>query len=356
MNFFIRFTVGFSIDFFRGIFRSQLMQMFLLLRGKFIADLSLKPGLLFFFFIAAGKPFAQSFDPPAGMPGSLAIPADSPEIKCWASLVVEEQRGLRNLADPAAGFATSGIAESSLGPALKNGVVSLGDGGYLTAGFPANISDKEGPDLAVFENGFSDSFLELASVEVSSNGVDFFAFPAVSETPYAFQKGPFDTLHAQNLYNLAGKYRAGFGTGFDLAELAGKPGLDISSIRFVRVRDVVGSVLPEFARRDSRGKIINDPWPTPFESGGFDLDAIAALNISGDQAPLIWPTVLGQGELFSYVPDFSEELHLYSAGGLRLMSYPPSAEREARLPAGLSPGMYFFRRSGNPSVRKILIR
>lgn len=330
--------------------------MFLLLHRKFTADLRLKTGFLFFFFTVAGELFPQPFDPPAGMPGSLAIPADDPEVKCWASLVVEQQRGLRNLADPSAGLASAGLAENSLGPALKNGVVSLGDGGYLTLGFPALICDKDGPDLAVFENGFSDSFLELATVEVSSNGVDFFTFPSVSETPDALQKGPFDTLQAVHLYNLAGKYRAGFGTGFDLAELEGRPGLDIRSIRFVRVRDVVGSVLPEFARRDSRGNIINEPWPTPFESGGFDLDAIAALNITSDQAPRIWPTILGQGELFSFIPDYSEELHLYSEGGLRLMSYPPGAEREARLPAGLSPGMYFFRRSGSSSTRKILIR
>ncbi len=36
----------------------------------------------------------------------------------------------------------------------------------------------------MFENGFADAFLELAFVEVSSNGIDFARFPAVSLTAY----------------------------------------------------------------------------------------------------------------------------------------------------------------------------
>jgi hypothetical protein len=39
----------------------------------------------------------------------------------------------------------------------------------------------------------------------------------------------------------------------------------------------VGTLLPSHARRDSLGNVINDPWPTPFESSGFDLDAVAVL-------------------------------------------------------------------------------
>jgi hypothetical protein len=30
--------------------------------------------------------------------------------------------------------------------------------------------------------------------------------------------------------------------------------------------------------RDSKGNIINDPWPTNFASSGFDLDAVGVIN------------------------------------------------------------------------------
>ena len=42
--------------------------------------------------------------------------------------------------------------------------------------------------------------------------------------------------------------------------------------------DVVGCVAPRYATRDSRGHIINDPYPTPFHSSGFDLDGVCVLN------------------------------------------------------------------------------
>jgi hypothetical protein len=41
---------------------------------------------------------------------------------------------------------------------------------------------------------------------------------------------------------------------------------------------VIGSVNDSFGTRDSKGRIINDPWPTPFASSGFDLDAVAVVN------------------------------------------------------------------------------
>ncbi len=47
---------------------------------------------------------------------------------------------------------------------------------------------------------------------------------------------------------------------------------------------MVGSVDILYATRDSEGNIINDPWPTPFATGGFDLDAVAIL---GNGTPVI---------------------------------------------------------------------
>ncbi|HRP60966.1 MAG TPA: T9SS type A sorting domain-containing protein, partial [Vicingus sp.] len=70
------------------------------------------------------------------------------------------------------------------------------------------------------------------------------------------------------------------GTPFDLAELDGIAGLDISKITHVRVIDVVGSINPLFGTYDSQNNIINDPYPTPFSSGGFDLDAVGVIHFS----------------------------------------------------------------------------
>src|SRR5262249_31074103 len=144
---------------------------------------------------------------------------------------------------------------------------------------------------AVFENGFADGFLELAFVEVSTNGADFARFPAVSLTPTATQIGSFGTLDATNLNNLAGKYRAGFGTPFDLSVVAGlSPAVDVAAIHFVRIIDVVGSINPALATHDSLGNAINDPYPTAFASGGFDLDAVGAIHVVPE--PAAWGLVV----------------------------------------------------------------
>jgi hypothetical protein len=229
-------------------------------------------------FVTLGGPFA----PAAGQPGSDAIGKDDPRIKAWATSVEELARGPMNISNPGLGNASFGVGANALGPAqgTATDVVSLGDGGWITLSFASGIRNGPGPDLAVFENGFADVFLELAFVEVSSNGTDFFRFPAISLTQTATQVGSFDPLDPTNLYNLAGKYRAGFGTPFDLAELAGvSPLLDVNHVTYVRIVDVVGSINPLYATHDSLGGMVNDPWPTPFASSGFDLDAVGVLHV-----------------------------------------------------------------------------
>lgn len=80
------------------------------------------------------------------------------------------------------------------------------------------ITNGIGWDLAVLENGFRDTYLELAFVEVYSNGRDFVRFDNVSLTP-----GPVPTfarLDPTDVDGLSGKYRKGYGTPFDLEDLA----------------------------------------------------------------------------------------------------------------------------------------
>lgn len=240
---------------------------------------------------------AGPYPPAAGKPGSDAIAADDPRIRGWAEETTALARGPEEIDDPFSLAASYGSEASAIGRAdvtgtqdqpepgspLTKPAVSLGDGGSITLRFDPPISDGPGPDFAVFENGISFNggnsfFMELALVEVSSNGTVFVRFPAFSETPVAPQISAYAALDPTNVRNLAGKYMAGHGTPFDLAELIGTPGLETHSVTHVRILDVVGSVDPAYGHRDSLGRLINDPWPTFLTTSGFDLDAIGVLN------------------------------------------------------------------------------
>ncbi len=237
--------------------------------------------------------FLQSlaqFSPQAGLPGSNAIPANSPLFKAWVQNGWISPGyidiGDTNFTIDQTNRAHFGEIQNIFGPA-DGKVVSLGDKGTVTIFLNPPIYDGPGYDFAVFENGFrslNDSalaFLELAYVEVSSDGKNFFTFPAISLTQDTAQVGPFEMLDARKIYNLAGKYISGYGTPFDLSDLTGfkDNGLDLNNISFIRIRDVGGSINPMLASYDSHGHKINDPYPTPFLSSGFDLDAIGLINI-----------------------------------------------------------------------------
>lgn len=228
---------------------------------------------------------AGPYAPAADQPGSTAIPFDSASIRGWATGFQDLVRGPVDISDPSQGYASHGSGTDALGQADAQNdslpVVSLGDGGRITLTFAAPIRNGTGADFAVFENGFDDKYLELAFVEVSSDGTNFVRFRPVSLTQTTTQVGPFDlVLDATDLNNLAGKYRRGFGTPFDLAELAGTPGLDINAVTQIRIVDVVGSIDPRYGTRDSLENLINDPWRTNFQTGGFDLDAVGVLNFA----------------------------------------------------------------------------
>ena len=284
---------------------------------------------------------AGPYAPPAGEPNSTAIYMDDPNFVAWATGITV-QRGCVDISDLSKGYTSYGEPENALGKAEGNTeltVVSLGDGGMATLTFEHAIANGPGYDFAVFENSFSDDFLELAFVEVSSDGNNFFRFNSVSLTPTNTQVGSFGALDTTNLHNLAGKYCAGYGTPLDLQELKDVNSLlDVNSITHVRIIDVVGYVRPadfsgdgivnftdysifaaaymskpndenwnqdcdiaqpadniiemldlarfmdewlsenNYAGYDSRGHQINDPWPTDFWSGGFDLDAVGVIH------------------------------------------------------------------------------
>lgn len=223
----------------------------------------------------------------AGPYDATGIASSSAGFVGWATGVSNLTRGLQNIANPTGPYATVGAAADALGPVAgapggSSGVVSLGDGGLITLTFAQAIRNGAGPDFAVFENSFASGggvFAELGFVEVSSNGTDFFRFDSVSLTQTTTQVGGFGITDPTNVHNLAGQFVSGQGTGFDLGELAGRsPLLDVNNVGYVRVVDVVGSIDPLYARRDSLGSIVNDPYSTPFASGGFDLDGVGVIN------------------------------------------------------------------------------
>ncbi len=275
---------------------------------------------LLFFIINTNAQFA----PAAGKPGSTALKHDSTCFIAWAKSC-EIVRGYRDISQPDSGFADAGTAQAATGQALQNGIVSLGDGGTATLTFESPVTNGPGWDFAVFENSFLDTFLELAFVEVSSDGNNFVRFPAISLTDTGIQTGAFGYTFPEKIDNLAGKYRVGFGTPFDLEELKDSTGIDITSITHIRIKDVTGSLLPTFASLDSKGNKINDPWPTRFSSGGFDLDAVgvihAKLSINSNTSN-IYPSInIGPNPLYG------NYLNVYSKGQLTAILYDISGNK-----------------------------
>ena len=254
---------------------------------------------------------AQSFAPAAGFSGTTAMYKDNSEFIAWATSV-EIQRGFIRLDFPENGYVDYGTPENALGKSDGNpNVVSLGDGGVAVLQFDRAIANGTGYDFAVFENGFFKeensewAFLELAFVEVSTDGVHYVRFPAVSEIPTEEQTGAFTPLNARYIHNLAGKYTEFYGTPFDLDEVAvpaKENQVDVNNIHFIRIVDVVGTLNPDYTNYDSKGNPINDPFPTPYASGGFDLDAIGVIHNTSN-------TVF-EGELHIYPNPVQDILHI----------------------------------------------
>jgi hypothetical protein len=248
----------------------------------------------------------------------------NPMFRGWATAVVEYAPSEHVWSGPWNNPA------KALGPVTGDNfdIVSLGElrlqqiqqgvaPGFITLAFgdpcdptdEAMIRNRNGYDFVVFENGlisqmttlggsFAGQILaELAYVEVSSNGRDFVRFPSVSLTPGPV--GPYGTIEAGHVYNLAGKHPNAngicTGTPFDLEELADHPDVisglvDLDAIRYVRIVDVPGSgdffdnatqfIDPSTGphwRSYQQDHPIYDSWPT-WGSGGFDLEAIGVLH------------------------------------------------------------------------------
>jgi len=215
--------------------------------------------------------FAGPYAPPQGQAGSTTVHLDDPNIIAWATdwqdyLVGSECDTEWQTPDNALGQA-QGIVGG------VHHIVSLGRGGEITLVFDSGIGDRQGYDFVVFENAVNHTFLELAFVEVSSDGVYFFGFYNDSLTPSSI--GAYSGFDTTNITGYAGKYIHSYGTPFDLAELRGvSPLLDVDNIRYVCIVDIVG----DGTYLDTSDKPIYDPYPT-IGSAGFDLDGIGVINM-----------------------------------------------------------------------------
>lgn len=222
---------------------------------------------------------AQTYPPDFGQQGSTALEPTDSRFVAWATGISVE-RGFVNIANPTlahngSNLASYGVPENGIG--IANGsIVSLGDHGTAVLTFATPITNGPGYDFAIFENG-APFQIELGFVEVSSDGQNFFRFPSHSLTQTDTQIGTFQTLLAVNVNNFAGKYGS-YGVPFDLSEIPDAILLNKENITHIKIIDVVGSIDPQYATRDSFGNVVNESWPTPFYSGGFDLDAVGVIN------------------------------------------------------------------------------
>ena len=288
------------------------------------------------------------FAPPAGQEGTTAMHCDSSAFVAWATGCVVE-RGPMRIDKPENGVASYGIDADGLGKADGETLVSLGDGGIAVLTFDSPICNQAGPDFAVFENPLENAqqpgffFLELGFVEVSSDGENFFRFPAVSLIPTETQVGSFSCVEPSLIHNFAGKYAPLYGTPFDLDELPDDALLDKNRITHVRIVDVVGNIDPEYATYDSEGHAVNDPWPTPFPSSGFDLDAVGVIHDLAhcgveDHTPittLVYPNPV-QDILFIHAENVTS-VAVFTLTGQQVRT----AERDAVDVSSLPSGLYF---------------
>ncbi len=296
-------------------------------------------------------PAMGQFAPAAGEEGSTAVHVDSNIFKRWGTNV-QIKRGLMDISDSSLSIngsnkASYGEENDALGKA-DGAVVSLGDGGEALFFFEEPLRDNEGADFAVFENSFDGRFLELAFVEVSSDGSHFFRFPAISLTQDTAQIEAFGELDPQKIHNLAGKYQRLYGTPFDFADLPDTALLDKNAVSYIKIVDVIGSIDSNYASYDSSGNIINDPWPTRYETSGFDLDAIGVMDASGT------PIIDNKMEKIDFrvrpnpFNSFIEVSFSFAPGTLRIYNSKGHLMLESKIEAGnnrietsFMPGIYF---------------
>lgn len=317
----------------------------------------MKKTAILIYLLLAFNCFGQTYSPAGGQVGSTAIHKTDASFVAWATGVLVT-RGYKKISDPSLGYASAGQPSNAIGAPVGS-IVSLGDRGEAVVTFNLPIINGSGFDFAVFENG-NIGYLELALVKVSSDGINYFDFPTHSQTQTNTQIGTFGTPQANFLNNLAGKYDGTYGTPFDLSEIPDNALLDKNNITHIKIIDVVGNLDSLYATYDSFGNAINDSFPTPFDSGGFDLQAVGVIHEKTlDVADF-------DLELFTMYPNPADDIMflntneetvivIYDVFGRIIKSYP-KANYNSIVVSDLNSGTYFIEVSiDNRKNRKKLI-
>ena len=118
----------------------------------------------------------------------------------------------------------------------------------------------------------------------------------------------------------------------------------------MRIVDVIGSIDPQFACRDSEGHIINDPWPTPFSSSGFDLDAVGVIfnqsnNAISDVEKIVTIFPNPASDEVTIIPQNSSimDIQIADFSGRVLMEYLAQRDKISIDISSLMPGVYIIR-------------
>jgi hypothetical protein len=250
--------------------------------------------------IYPGQDRSYPFHDAAGSADTTALYKTDPSIVAWATGYTDLEYG----GDVAETWQTP-VKALGAAQGTSMDIVCLGRGGQITLTFANPITNGEGFDFAIFENGVSSTFLELAWVEVSSDGEHFVRFPCFSYTDAPVWG--YGEVNPWDIHGFAGKYQAGYGTPFDLSQLklayeAARDGvddvftdeyqaslldnfvhLDLNAISHVRLIDIVGDGSAHDVdgnvvdAEGMQGGVIYDPYKT-FGSAGFDLDAVAVIH------------------------------------------------------------------------------
>ena len=164
---------------------------------------------------------------------------------------------------PAAGYGQDRFPDVVFGPPEAPGdgggsldVLSLGEGGEIVLELRAlDLVDGPGPDLLIFENPFT-GWAETGVVGVSLDGIEWVEWPCAAEDPAGLFPGCAGVAivysNSENGVDATDPEVAG-GDAFDLGALG------LSRARYVRIRDSGANSYEGL-------------------SGGFDLDAIAAVH------------------------------------------------------------------------------
>lgn len=189
----------------------------------------------------------------------VSCPGHAPPARSWAADVVSTTIG------PGGGFGADALPEVVLGPPEGAGerqgsldVVSLGRGGQVVVELSADAIDCDGDDLVVFENAFalgSQTFVELARVEVSLDARRWVAFPCDPSSPW-----PHPGCAGVRTVQPSTPGADLGGDAFDLAELG------VTRVRYVRLTDL---------------GVSNGPAAPP--TVGFDLDAVGIVDGHGEE-------------------------------------------------------------------------